>query len=513
MLESALRRPLTWKDYGWPLFSGLLLAAAFPPLNQGYLAWLALTPLLWFCLRASPRQAFAGGMISGIPLHLHLNLYLAGVLFDHLRPPLAFAAVVLLILYLSLLHALFALAVCRAGRLSGPLSLSLILPALWLLMEYARSIGFTGYTVGYLGYTQWRYTPLLNLTAVFGYWGLSFLMAAFQSIVLLGCAGRLRGKALRAAAVLVGLLLAGGLLLPELFRVQRENAPIWTALIQGNSAPDEILSRQGKELILQRHLELTRQAATAEPRVKLVVWPETVVDLYVHGQAAAHRPEMTALARELGVSILYGARLKAGDFLYNAVVLLTPGNDHFQAYYKRRLVPFVEYFPLEEALNKLLELDFILGSYTAGEEITIFDLAGTPISGVVCFESYFGDYTRLFARQGGRHLFVLTNDVWFGETIGLDQHAHVAAIRAAETGAGVTQVANSGITISFDYRGRELLRSGKSERAFFILPLDLSRRKTIYTLAGDYFPALWGLFLLANLIVFRFKAAPKQKIF
>jgi len=102
----------------------------------------------------------------------------------------------------------------------------------------------------------------------------------------------------------------------------------------------------------------------------------------------------------------------------------------------------------------------------------------------------------LFAAAGSRHLFVLTNDAWFGESIGLEQHAQVAAIRAAEMGIGVTQVANSGITISFDYQGRELFRSGKNESAVFSLPLDLTTRSTLYRHYGDYFPAFWALFLL-----------------
>ena len=153
----------------------------------------------------------------------------------------------------------------------------------------------------------------------------------------------------------------------------------------------------------------------------------------------------------------------------------------------------------------VLNLEMDLGAYTPGEEITLFEFSGIPLAGVVCFESYFGDYTRLFARGGGRHLFVLTNDVWFGATIGLELHAQVAAIRAAETGVGVTQVANSGITISFDYRGRELFRSGKAEQETFFISLDPAGRKTIYRYAGDYFPAFWLFFLIVYCLMVKAK--------
>ncbi len=130
----------------------------------------------------------------------------------------------------------------------------------------------------------------------------------------------------------------------------------------------------------------------------------------------------------------------------------------------------------------------------------IFNVEGLPLAGVVCFESYFGDLTRLFAARGARHLFVLTNDGWFGGTTALEQHAQVSALRAAEMGIGVTQVANSGLTVSYDYRGRERLRSGKQKAETFVTDLDLTGRLTPYRLLGDYFPAFWNLCLAGYMI-------------
>jgi apolipoprotein N-acyltransferase len=489
------RQRLSRRAYLLPVLSALLLILAFPPFEQGYLAWVALTPLICFCLQASPRQALAGGILFGLPLHLYLNLYLAGLLFAYLTPPLAALAVTGLVLILCCFSAGFTLAAVYFRRLGSGLGLALALPALWLIMEYARSLSFIGYNVGYLGYTQWGYPVLLNLASVYGYWGLPFVMAAFQSILVLGLCRQLEGRSLAAGALILGLLVAVGIALPSYLRTEHEKPPLWAALIQGNSAPAEILAPGGREQILQRYLEMTRQAVTADRRVDLVVWPETVVDLH-YQQSGSHRPEIIALAEELNVGILYGARVRTEDQLFNSVVLLSAEDAELQAYHKQRLVPFVEYFPMAKLLNDLLNLDVLLGSYTAGEEISLLEFSGTSLAGVVCFESYFGDYTRLFARQGADHLFILTNDAWFGKTIGLEQHAQVAAIRAAEMGLGVTQVANSGITISFDHRGRELFRSGKSEPDTFIVSLDLAGRGTVYRYAGDYFPAFWLVFLV-----------------
>lgn len=491
--------------YLLPLLAGLALIPGFPPLEQGWVAWFALIPLIRFCLLAGPGQAFLGGFLFGLPLQLYLNLYLGGVLSAYLSPIPATAAMILLVASQSLFYGLFALAVSFTRHPRYPLLLAAVIPALWVLMEYLRSLGFTGYNIGYLGYTQWHYQISLNLTAAFGYWGLSFVMVFFQSALLLSLGRTLRGKNLLAAAAIFLTLFCGGTCLQDLSPVKTEENPLRIALIQGCSDPAEILA-DGKEAILKRYLGLTRAALAKDPRVELVLWPETVVSLTVHGDRPIRHRKIALLAEELEVAVLYGAQIYSDGDLYNAIVLFDPERGDSQVYHKQRLVPFVEYFPLEAWLNRLLDLDFPLGNYRAGDQFTLFDYRGIPLAGVICFESYFGDYTRHFAVKGGRHLFVATNDVWFEESIGLEQHAQVAALRAAEMGIGVTQIANSGISISFDCRGRELLRTGKAVRGYYTMSLDLAERPTLYRASGEFFLLLCLLLAVTPAILAARKA-------
>ena len=202
-----------------PLLSGLALIPAYPPLDQGYLGWIALIPLLWFCLKASPCQALWGGFIFALPLHLYLNLYLAGVLVEYLPTSLAYLAMGLLVFVLSSFYALFTLAAAWFAR-SRVFSLGLvfILPTLWLLIEYARSVSFIGYNVGYLGYTQWGYPFILNLAAVYGYWGLPFVMIGCQSLFVLALSGRLKRKERLSGAIIIAAMLVAGLILPSCFK-------------------------------------------------------------------------------------------------------------------------------------------------------------------------------------------------------------------------------------------------------------------------------------------------------
>ena len=491
-----------------PLLSGLLLIAAFPPFEQGYVTWIALIPLLATCLRTSPKHAFWAGFVFGLPLHFYTNLYLSHVLFPYLPTYLSVIAMIAIVCYISLFNGLFGLGASLAYRTGKVWFTALALPALWLLAEYLRSLSFLAYNVGYLGYTQWGYPLLLNISSVYGYWGLPFLIIYFQILVLLFYWNKLRGIMIYSLAGFFIILLAAGLFLPGLFPEHTEEKPLKVSLIQGNIHPEQVVDATRQDSV-HIYLDMTRETLEQEPDLDLVVWPETVVSLNFE-TGAAHHQEVAGLAEKYDVNMLYGARLRDDSALYNSIVLFTKDRDDVPVYHKHRLVPFVEYFPMEELLNHLLDLDLLLGSYSPGEQLKIFQVEGIFFGGAVCFESYFGDHTRRFAEKGSRHLFVLTNDAWFGESIGLEQHAQIAAIRAAEMGIGVTQVANSGITISFDYRGRELFRSGKNEAAVFTLNLDFTSRDTLYVRYGDYFPAFWALFMVIATPVVIFRKPVRQ---
>ena len=504
MLKKSLphyRKNVTFinKFYCPALLSAAILILAFPPFEQGYLAWIALLPFITKILSTTPALSFKTGLLFGLALNLYVNFYLNQVLFTYLSRPLALLAMLLLAFYTSLFYGLFALSSNLVQRLQCPWLTAMAVPILWMLFEFSRSIGFLGYNVGYLGYTQWQYSGLLNIAATYGYWGLPFLIVFVQTILVMFLDKKIHNKELAVVSSAFMLILTCGLFVPSLMKTDQSEETLRTNLIQGNSSMEQIL--RSRTEVAQNYLGLTENST--EPGTDLVVWPETVLDIYTSGEQF-HNAELQKIADNLETAILYGARLKDRGNLYNIITIYDSSN-HSESFYKKtRLVPFVEFFPAEELLNNLLQLNLILGSYTPGNEITLFDIKGNTIAGVICFESYFGNHTRLFAREGAKHLFVLTNDAWFGRSIGLDHHAHAAAIRAAEMGIGISQVANSGITVSFDYRGSEIYRSDKQKIETIPLVLDLTVRETPYKLLGDYFPLLWAFCLAVTILLKKF---------
>jgi len=288
---------------------------------MGGLAWFALIPLLHFSLKAAPGRAFWGGLLFGLPLHLYLNHYLFGVLYDFLSPPLAVLAMAALVLIISLLNGLFSWLVSRARFYHPCCWPSSSLPYGWRWNTSAPLVSWVTTWATWLH--PMAVPPAAKLGLLLRLLGLPFAMVAWQSMVTLALERRLKGKALPTAAAVFLLFLAIGLAAPELFPHQ-PGPSLKTALIQGNSSTEEILSSSGKKVILRRYLDLTRQAVENKPETELVVWPETVVELNFR-KDREHLPEMSSLAEELGISILYGARVRTDEALYNGIVLLVPG--------------------------------------------------------------------------------------------------------------------------------------------------------------------------------------------
>ncbi len=477
--------------YYLPLLTAFLLILSFPRLNLGFLAWVSLLPLFFYCKKnsASWKRCFWAGALAGLLFFTCLHGYMS-LSVNFLLPSIYGCLLVAIAsVYSSFFFALFAAGLSLLLNKKKAYSLFLGAPSLWALLEKLRSAGLLGHTGGFLGYSQAGYSFILQNAALYGYWGLAFLMVLFQVIIFL--AWQKAGKDLILPTALFILLFLGGLLLPPLFPEAEREEPLRLALFQGNIPQEEILDPTFTIRNFTRYLTLSEEACRQNNSLDLLVWPETVYSANVEKRYPGAKEKLARLAQETGAAIFFGAMHteEITGNAYNSIMLQKPNRASWETYRydKIHLVPLSEYFPFPSFVNDLLGLEISLGTYTPGAETPLFSLGESSFGGIVCFESYFPRPALDLARKGAEHLFVLSNNAWFLDSIGLDQHARAAAVRAVETGVGVTQVANTGYTISYDCRGREVLRMPLLQEGFAILETTFPRRQTLYRLWGDYF--------------------------
>ncbi len=506
---SGLRLP-AWLP-GWrtaaAVASGLLLAAAFPPFEAAGLAWVALVPLLLALIGVSPREGARLGWIAGLTFWV---IGLGWMLRLLETSPAPFLLVLLgwglLVAYCAAYVAAFGLifawlaATIGTTRFWQTLLLMGLATATWVGGEYARGILGGGFPWNGLGVSQFRNLGLIQCAA----WG---GVAAVSAVLVLANAGiaftvrrYLPGpgrQAYRPHIELFAGLLATLLCYRFGFTSMREYAALPTTLeiaaVQPAIAQMKKWDEGESQRILARLRTLTDEAAEAEPKPDLIVWPETATPdcVTVEGESQALVKDM---ARH-GVPLLVGTMdvIDNGrdDLLcYNAAILFDAHGRPAGRYDKQHLVPFGEYVPLSGLIPALAKLAPMGWNCSAGHSSTVLEVGKPPVpfSCLICFEDILPDLARTAVRKGARLLINQSNDAWFDRTGGPLQHASHSVFRAVENRVSLVRVTNSGITCLIEPNGA---LEEETANAWGLTPGPLVRRLSVGVPGPEWKPTFY----------------------
>jgi apolipoprotein N-acyltransferase len=188
----------------------------------------------------------------------------------------------------------------------------------------------------------------------------------------------------------------------------------------------------------------------------MVVWPETAVPYHI--RYSRDLEDLVELARTRRSALLFGFPdyvMTDGDIrFYNSAMLISAGGEIAGEYRKIHLVPFGEMIPFEDRIEVLRRIELGQADFSPGRDHTVFDLDGTAFAVAICFESIYPSLVGEFVEEGARVLVNITNDEWFGPSIGPSQHAQMALMRAVEFRVGLARCANTGISLFADPYGR-----------------------------------------------------------
>ncbi|MFA4944257.1 MAG: apolipoprotein N-acyltransferase [Lentisphaeria bacterium] len=523
--------------------SGLGIALAFPPVEQPWLAWFALLPLLLVPVPAPFGRRLLLGLLFGFALFVP-NLWWLNTI--------GFAAGFLLALYCLLYPAAWYLlagaAVRRLAHRCGVRTpagavgavrladlpsgaqclLTLLLPAAWVAQEWIRGWLFTGFSWNQLGISQWAQPNLLPLATVTGVYGLSFLIVAVNVALAAALPGLLRRRrccSLAGTGQVAGaesatghgkrsgiawpLPLAVALFLPVLaLRWGQKPLPppdgtLRVLAVQGCMELCREWTAEQLERSLAIYTGLSREGGRQAPRPDLVVWPETAVPAAARFERR-YGEALRALFAELGVPLLVGTidyrpELAPGDPeppMYNSALLFDGGGRLVQFYDKVHRVPFGEFTPFGRQLPWLVEWIGMGRDLAPGREFTLFRLPrGVRAGTMICYEDAFPHLAREFVRRGAGLLVTLTNDAWYAESAGARQHLLHAVFRAVEQRRPLLRSGNNSDTalVGPDGRVSGLLRDPASGNPFYrggrlyAVPVWRNLPRTWYSLHGDVF--------------------------
>ena len=452
------------------LGAGMASAFAFEPVGLWPLMLVAFAVLLWLLERTERlRGALAIGWLFGFgQFVVGLNWIATAFSFQAAMPPsLGWVAVVLLSFYLAVYPALATGLAWRIGR-GNEVAIVLALAGSWAITEWLRAGIFTGFAWNPVAAALVP-TPLIEVTALIGTYGLSALTVLLGSVIWLEVRRRwLPGVAIMFAAALLWLMPSAQV--PEHPLLMK---PI--RIVQPNIGQEEKWRPEFANAGAERLGAISR--ASGGPRPRLLFWPEAAVTEPLQDErqgppSAFAQFERARAAQSAGSGeylLTGGISVESSDGQHvtgatNSIFILTPSGDVAGRYDKAHLVPYGEYLPMRSLLEPLGLSRLVPGNtdFTAGPGPRTISIPGWGEVGLqVCYEIIFSGEV---VDDSNRPDFIFnpSNDAWFGRW-GPPQHLAQARLRAAEEALPVVRSTPTGISALIDARGNIVEQIGWRE--------------------------------------------------
>lgn len=469
------------------LLAGMFGVFAFAPFNIWPAYAVTISASIFLIKRSnSLKSAFKSGLSLG------LGFFGAGISWVYVSIATygqigLILSVIITLSFVTLLASFYALAFSITWKIQfkyphWPISLTFTLALLFC--EFLRSTLFTGFPwllPGYSLHSSWAF----ELSPIGGIWLLSGVALLTFS---LPASAYLEGisKQFLLSVVIILLWAAGFYLSLYPINFTQEIGTLKTTLIQGNVKQDEkwLPEKAGPTLDYYQSTSLKHLDSD------LIIWPETAIT-YLHHQVKPYLKQFDKTLKETNTSLITGVPVFTqaaekpsgqGNF-YNGVWTL---GDGFGLYLKQKLVPFGEYIPLQEFLGPLFDIfGQPMTSFKKGEiNQPTLQVGEWAVSSFICYEIVYPELVRSMVRDSDL-LLTISNDGWFGESIGPLQHLQIAQFRAKESGRYLIRATNTGVTAIMDEQGRIQHQLPQFTRASLSADVKLLKGTTPYVAYGN----------------------------
>ena len=515
------------KNIVYAILSGVLLTGAFPKIGLDWLAWIALVPLLYAIKDLSFGASFRVGFITGLVHFLSLLYWLVPVMrtYGYLPIFLSVSVLILLAAVLALFIALFSIVLTAVGR--KPAGCLALIPLIWVGLEYIRSFIFSGFPWELLGYSQYNRLQLIQISDIFGVYGLSALIAFVNGAIFITLLHLIKKqwqqtditKRLAAGSMIAFILGVALTLAYGHWRLQAIDSLIAIApktrisVIQANI--DQAIKWDPAFQIetIKKYNQLSASVNKQQP--DLIVWPESATPFYFLYDVAPSKMVFEGI-RQSGTDYLIGSpsfvRTDGVVQYFNSAYLIIPEEKSMGKYDKTHLVPFGEYVPFKKWLPFLGKMVAQVGDFRTGKLGQTLPWHSAQLGVQICYEIVFPGLSRAMAKNNASILVNLTNDAWFGKTSGPYQHFSMTVFRAVENRRSLVRSANTGISGFIDPAGRILAATELLQEAVATQMVSMLKERSIYTQIGDLFArvCLTAVLLVIMIEIVRWKTKSKM---
>jgi apolipoprotein N-acyltransferase len=481
------------KKYITSLVSGASLVLIFAPFYLFFFGFISITALfLVIDNNKNCKTTFYHGLFYGFGFFLAGNHWIAiSLLVDASQHawliPFALTLIPLaLAVYIALACLLYKYLInkIKTDKIYYKI---IIFSSCWLLFEILRSNLFSGFPWNLIGYSWLFNLNLAQSASIIGIYGLSF----FAILLFLSPAIFIRLKNnkikivsfkklsksdLSVFVIIIALLISSFFFgWHRLNNVKLINKGYKIRLVQANIEQNLKWDPKEKYNNLIKHIKLTNKKNIDD--IDMVVWSEASIPYVVD-----YNPNLSNLIK-LAVpkngTLVSGALRSDKNKYWNSIFLFN--EDGVKDYYdKHHLVPFGEYIPLQKYLPFVKKITQGSEGFSRGIGAKHLVDNNITFSPLVCYEAIFTSYSVDISLEKPHLLLNLTNDSWFGNSIGPHQHLAMAQMRSIEYGITMVRVSNSGISAHIDPFGKIKSKTEIGKEEVFDIDLNYLHGDTIY---------------------------------
>tara|TARA_B110000971_G_scaffold183793_1_gene191331 strand:+ start:452 stop:1969 length:1518 start_codon:yes stop_codon:yes gene_type:complete len=336
----------------------------------------------------------------------------------------------------------------------------LLFSSSYAFMDFLRAKVFTGFPWNLWGYT-WSWLPeILQLLPLIGFFSFNLICIVIYCSPLLLI---FQKKFNFTVFGLIGIIFFGNFIYGSSVIKNNNKYIEQEKLNSKNSIYTKIVS-PGFELkynlsnddISKNILKLIKLSEPQAEKKTLFIWPEGAFIGFNLEQIKQYKSLFEEAFSEDHL-ILFGINTiddsQSINQIFNSLIVVNNKFDVIYRYNKIKLVPFGEFLPFNKILSSigLKKITEGHGSFSPGRKANIFLLGNMRLLPLICYEIIF---PKLSQEQKEKNLIVnITEDAWFGKTIGPHQHFAKAIFRSIENNVFLIRSANKGFSAFIDNKG------------------------------------------------------------
>ena len=509
-----------------PFLLGAITILGFAPYNLTFINFFTFSILLFLISKVkkstqskyrnkkSNRYFFYLGCSFGFGFFLLGNYWIAiSLTHDEMFKGLIPFALILIPLFLSLF---FGLAILLVGTfVEKDISFILFFSLVFSIFEFLRGNLFTGFPWNLISYTWSWSTEIVQILSLIGAYSLSLISITFFCIPFLFFKKEFVLKNI--FFVLFCLIIFIGNYSYGKFKLNNSNykfdKEINVKIISPNFSLKDY-NNQSEEFQIKRLIKISDPK---KDKKTLFIWPEGIFYQSYLEDIKKYRNLFKDKFSEnhliiLGINNFTSINNIDDQKYFNSLAVLNYKLEILSLYNKINLVPFGEFLPFEKTLSKfgLKKITPGYSSFSSGDERMMINLGSQfnekLILPLICYEIIYPAKIKK-ANQLPDLVVNISEDAWFGQSIGPQQHFTKAIYRSIEEGVFIARSANKGISAFINPNGKVLKSLNMGESGNIELNFTYFHQPTLFSNHGNKI-----FFLIILLYIFLTLICKKLKI-